>query len=168
MAKEKKHKEEIKAAEPGVPQEIQITHEQIAALYQSERAKFENIDARIRSVQNALFEINAAISAIKEIKDLKNETDILVPLGSGIHTSTKIAPGQKIKMSLAGNVVLDVSAEKAIADLNKRKEDTEKYLNALRNDAANIASNLSNLERVIMAAQQQAQMQKQQQAKADF
>ena len=164
MAKEKKNKEEIKAAEPGVPQEIQITHEQIAALYQSERAKFENIDARIRSVQNALFEINAAISAINEIKDLKNEADILIPLGSGIHINTKIAPAQKMKMSLAGNVVLDVSAEKAIADLGKRKEDTEKYLIALRNDAANIAGNISSLERAIMAAQQQ----RQQQAKADF
>ena len=167
MAKEKKNKEETRAAEPEAPQEMQVTHEQIAALYQGERAKFENIDARIRSVQNALFEIIAAISAIKEIKDLKNETDILIPLGSGIHISTKIAPGQKIKMSLAGNVVLDVSAEKAIADLEKRKGETEKYLNALRNDATNIASNISNLERVLTAAQQQAQ-QRQQQAKADF
>src|SRR3989338_5230553 len=164
MAKEKKDKEETRAAEPEDPQEIQITHEQIAALYQSERAKFENIDARIRSVQNALFEINAAISALKEFKELKSETEILVPIGSGTHISTKISPAQKIKMGLAGNVVLDVSAEKAIADLGKRKEDTEKYLIALRNDAANIASNISGLERAIMAAQQQ----RQQQAKADF
>ncbi len=167
MAKEKKDKEEAKAAEPEAPQEIRITQEQIAALYQSERAKFENIDARIRSVQNALFEINAAISAVGELKDLKNETDILLPLGSGIHISAKIAPAQKIKMSLAGNVVLDISAEKAIADLGKHKEDTEKYLIALRNDAAGIAGNISSLEGAIMAAQQ-GQMQRQQQAKADF
>lgn len=167
MAKERKNREEAKAAGPEAPQEIQITHEQIAALYQSERAKFDNIDARIRSVQNALFEMNAAISAIKEIGDLKNETEVLVPLGSGAHISAGISPAQKIKMSLAGNVVMDVTSEKAVADLNKRREDTEKYLIALRNDAAGIASNISSLERAIMAAQQ-AQMQKQQQAKADF
>ncbi|MBI2529840.1 MAG: hypothetical protein HYW05_01735 [Candidatus Diapherotrites archaeon] len=164
MAKEKKGKEEPKAGEREAPQEIQITHEQIAALYQSERVKFENIDARIRSVQNALFEINAAISALEEFRELKSETEVLVPLGSGVHINTRISPQQKIKMSLAGNVVLDVSAEKAIADLGKRREDTEKYLIALRNDAAGIASNISSLERAIMAAQQQ----RQQQSKADF
>ncbi|MEW6294681.1 MAG: hypothetical protein AB1467_00070 [Candidatus Diapherotrites archaeon] len=145
-----------KMVEERQAKQVKLSGEQIVALFQEEKAKLDSISMQINSVQTALTEVLFAEESLKELSKEGFEGPILVNLGSGVFIEGAVSNAKKLKKSLPGNVVLDVSPEEVSEELKKRKENAQKTLELLLRDRERIYSNLNNLSRIINAVQAQA------------
>ena|SRR3989344_1324055 len=143
-------KKTMKEAKP--KQEVTLSGAQVMNFYNNERNKLSIIQRRFDSLQNLLNETMLSINSLNELKKSSKNEKILVNLGAGVFADALIENNGKVKVSLAGNVVLDKPVDEALLDLEKRKNELEKDINVTINEQEATLKQISALENVINTA----------------
>lgn len=89
---------------------------------------------QISSLANSLSELSMTVGAIKVIKDLKPDTEILVPIGSDSFIKAKLSLVGRVLTGLGAEVVAERSADDAIRDLESRAAEVEKAMGLTRDE----------------------------------
>lgn len=146
---------------------VSLTKEQVLEAFRQSEAELNAIQQRMQMVQGMARETIDTIETLNGLDKAEKSGKIMVHLGSGIYADASIDAGKKVKVSIAGNVLLDSDAKKAIEDLQKRKENIEKELLNLQTAQADEMKAYESLRQIFATAEElmQKQMQQQKQAK---
>ena len=116
----KKQEDDIKT------QELQQKYAQLQ-MY-SQQAK--QLQQQIEAVHNQVIEVQTILFALDDIAKTEPDTEVLVPLSSGIFVKAEIKDNKKLRVNVGGNTVVEKSVQetKALLDrqlieLNKAGED---------------------------------------------
>lgn len=132
--------------------EVSLSGEQVMHFYNNEREKLKIIQNRQGSLQNLMNETLLTIEALNELKKAQKNEKILVPLGAGVFADATLNETQKVKISLGGNVILDAGIERALGDLDKRKNELEKDLQMTMKEESQTINQINALGNVISQA----------------
>jgi prefoldin alpha subunit len=99
--------------------------QRILAQLSDSEAAVEAIRRQISALAASLTELSMTIGAIKTIKELKPDTEILVPIGSDSFINAKITRSDKVMTGLGADVAAERTAEDAIALLEARAAEFE-------------------------------------------
>ena len=69
---------------------------------------------------SSISELSMTVETVKTIKELKPDTEILVPIGSDSYATTKIALTDRVITGLGANISAERSVEDAVATLEAR------------------------------------------------
>ncbi len=89
---------------------------------------------QISAMASSLTELSMTVGAIKVIKDLKPDTEILVPIGSDSFITAKLSLVGKILTGLGAEVVAERSSDDAVRDLEARAAEVENAIGLTRDE----------------------------------
>jgi len=69
---------------------------------------------------SSISELSMTVETVKTIKELKPDTEVLVPIGSDSYATTKIALTDRVITGLGANISAERSVEDAVATLEAR------------------------------------------------
>jgi prefoldin alpha subunit len=102
--------------------------QQILAQLDSYRGMTGIFRDQISGMSAAMNEITMTIATIDTLKDMKKEAEIMVPIGSDSFVQAKLVPSAKLVSGIGAEVVVERTAEEAIAALKAKAVDLEKAL----------------------------------------
>lgn len=138
---------------------IRFNPQQLRQLYQSERKKVVSVRRRAQSMEGILLETIGAKLMLEEIKNGKG-TEVMVPLGAGYFMSTTRKTDASLLKSMAGNVMIPMTASEGIEEATKNEENIRKQLATLQNEEQGLMANISQIENAMSLMAQQQQMAK--------
>jgi len=107
-------------------QELQQKYMQLQMYSQQVKQLQQQIDA----VQKQISEVQTILLALDDIAKTEPDTEMLVPLSSGIFVKAEIKDNQKLKVNVGSNTVVEKSVQETkalldrqIIELNKANED---------------------------------------------
>lgn len=114
------------------------------------QAAMEVLRQQISVLAGSLTELSMTVGAIKRLKELKPDTEILVPIGSDSFITAKLAPPDKVVTGLGADVAAERKADDAIQSLEARGKEIEGAVERTREE-------LSRLEERIEALRPEAE-----------
>ncbi len=139
-----------------MPKKLELNLRQIQALIEREKIRLDIIQNNYAMLQQRMADVSAAIESLNAIKNAKKDERILVSLGSGIFLDAKICDNKNAKKLLA-NALITKSIPAAIKDLQELKDSISKDIKTLLQDRERTLHNISELTKLIAAAQKQIQ-----------
>jgi len=136
---------------------IKLSGKQIVDGLTTEKMRLETVQRNIASIQNLLQEIFFAKESLKSIKKAKKGENTIISLGAGIFLDMKISETTKVKRIIAGNIMLDSKADKALEELEKQEKTTTEKLEELDRQQQSIYANINTLSRILTQAQKARQ-----------
>jgi prefoldin alpha subunit len=100
------------------------------------------IQSRLRVVTAALEDTMAAMNALEAVKDTKEGSEMLVPVGAGSLLKVEITDVQNMILGVGAGVCIEKSVESSIQDLKERKEELEKLSNSQKQQLVQLLSNI--------------------------
>lgn len=114
--------------------EIRKTPEAILAEYENYRAQAETLRRSLDLIVASLEEIAIVKNSLDKISNLKEDNEILVPLGGDSFVRAAVKNRETVIVGLGANVAVGKSIAEAKEGLEKRAEELEK-IRAERTDA---------------------------------
>ena len=99
--------------------------QRLLAQLSDNEAAVDALRQHISALVASLTELSMTIGAIKNIKGLKPDTEILVPIGSDSFISAKITRSDKVTTGLGADVAAERTADDAITLLEGRAAELE-------------------------------------------
>ncbi|MDY6965288.1 MAG: prefoldin subunit alpha [Halobacteriota archaeon] len=88
----------------------------------------EAISQQLAFIQTSISDHEDAITAIKQIKDMKTGGELIVPIGAGSYIYATLSSVDKIILELGSGVSAEKDPDGAVTSLTERKDDlTETY-----------------------------------------
>lgn len=116
----------------------------LAQLSDSEAA-VEALRRQISALAAAHTELSMTIGTIKSIKELKPDTEILVPIGSDSFINAKITRSDKVITGLGADVAAERTAEDAVALLEARAAELEQAVGQAREELGRLEERMEAL-----------------------
>ncbi len=89
------------------------------------------LQQRMQILTQAQTELRVSQQSLNDLKDVKQDTPILVPVGGAAFIHAKTAPLDKVIVGVGADVSVEMDYAKAVEDVNKRLEEVEKTLTAV-------------------------------------
>jgi len=86
------------------------------------------LQQRLQILTSAQAELSLSQQSINDMKELKPDTPLLVPVGGGAFIHAKTGSLDKVIVGVGANVSIEMELPKALDDVNKRLEEVEKTL----------------------------------------
>ncbi len=86
------------------------------------------LQQRMQILTQAQAELRVSQQSLGDLKDIKPDTPILVPVGGAAFINAKTAPLDKVIVGVGADVSIEMDYDKAVADVTKRLEEVEKTL----------------------------------------
>lgn len=86
------------------------------------------LQQRMQILTQAQTELRVSQQSLGDLKDVKEDTPILIPVGGAAFIHAKTAPLDKVIIGVGADVSIEMDYQKAIDDVNKRLEEVEKTL----------------------------------------
>lgn len=106
------------------------------------KGQAENVQQQVSMVVNSINELQVARGALKNMKDIAEGSEILVPLGAGAYATATLKRNKSVIMSLGADILADKSMEEAISivesQIAKLEEAHEKMAGGLSEINENI------------------------------
>ena len=105
----------------------------------------EQLDNNLMQILEQIEEVNTILNALDDIKEVKKENDILVPIANGIFAKAKLSENSKFVVNVGQNTLVEKNVEetkelisKQLIELEQYKELIEKELEKLTEKAYQI------------------------------
>jgi len=134
--------------------EIKVTGKQLVDTYRNDQIKLENLKKRSTDLRSVMGEMLTASESLKEMQKAKGDEKIMVSLGAGIYAEAKIANTKSVKTSLAGNILVEEKAEKAVERLEKEIARAKKDLDSLGMEIQQTMRNMQGISEIIQRTRQ--------------
>jgi len=119
--------------------------QQIFNELQNYEAMADLLRQQMNLIANSLTELSMTVETIKTIKELKPETEILVPIGSDSFVTAKLASTDKIITGLGADVSAEQSTDNARQMLEARITELGQVLERARQDLEKIGARVDAL-----------------------
>ena len=86
------------------------------------------LQQRLQILTSAQAELSLSQQSINDMKELKPDTPLLVPVGGDAIVHAKTGSLDKVIVGVGANVSIEMELPKALDDVNKRLEEVEKTL----------------------------------------
>ena len=139
--------------------EIKVTQKQLLDTYRGDQIRFEQLQRRIGELGQVLNEMLLASESIREMQKAKVDESMMVSLGAGIYAEAKLADTKSVKSSLAGNVLVSESAEKALSKLEDEIKRARKDMDALNLEMGKTVQNLQGISEILRRGREMQAMQ---------
>lgn len=100
--------------------------------FNDSQAVVDLLRQQISGLAGSLSEISMTVGAVKVLKDLQLDTDILVPIGCDSFISAKLSSAGKVLIGLGADVMAERSAEETVKVLETRAAEIEKAIEQTR------------------------------------
>jgi len=111
-------------------------------LYQILQKHLEELRENIINLQRRLIELDSTIESLKDVSKLKENNEILVPIGSGCYLHGKIMDFKKVVTNLGAGVMTHKKIEDAIKLVEDNKKEVERLIGNLQNEMEDVASKI--------------------------
>ena len=105
--------------------------------------QIQQLEKQNEALDNKLIELIMTNQSLDDLKDIKEKTEILVPVSAGIHAKAEIKDGKSFVVNVGANVAL-------VKDLNSTKEIIKNQIVEIRELQESLAEQLQ--ERVTKAS----------------
>lgn len=112
---------------PLTPEEQQRLQQLMAELDTYQRTA-EILGRHLELLMSSLSEVSITSDAIEKLKEVKPDTETLVPLGSDTFVTAKMSKPDHIIMGLGANVMAERDPDEAIQTLKSRADELEKAI----------------------------------------
>ena len=117
----------------------------------------EALTQQLAFIQTSISDHDNAITAIKQIKDLKADSELIVPIGAGSYMYATLSRVDKIILELGSGVSAEVNPDDAVANLTKRKEDLGNTYQKMNEALAKTEGEIQKLQSTVQSAVAQSQ-----------
>ncbi|MFH1752256.1 MAG: prefoldin subunit alpha [archaeon] len=128
---------------------VNLNRNQVIALLNNERKKVEDLNVQVNQSRQHLNEIIGASETLKHLKNVKANEEAMMSIGAGTFINCTLKDNLKVKQLYPGDIVIEITLDKAVTDLDKRKESIEKQIKMLREQLDKTYQNYSNMEQVL-------------------
>ena len=136
--------------------EVTLTGQQVKALFERDRAKFDQLRQRHAQIQRMLMETVTAADALKNVKASDKNEKLKVLLGAGVYAEASLTDKETVEVVLAGGTLLKKPIDQAIRDLESRTKDLEEQLKEIAKEETRLANQLTGLSNVLTTANKKA------------
>jgi prefoldin alpha subunit len=109
------------------------------------------LQRRIDLINASLQEIALTSESLDELKNIEEENEVLMPLGSGIYVKARIIERKKVIFSLGADIVADKDITGAQLSLDQRSMTLQKALQSTGQQLQQIANKMNELNRTAQA-----------------
>ncbi len=85
-------------------------------LYQLLNQRLEEIKNHLNVVQHKMIELETTNQALADVGEIKKDTEVLIPLGSGLYTFGKASSSEKLLVDIGAGVMV----KKEVKDAKKK------------------------------------------------
>lgn len=89
--------------------------------------QIKQTEQQMMVLEQQIFEINAVVAGLLELKDVKSGQEILVPVANGVFAEAVIKDTKMLKVNVGGGVVTEKTLEQTIEMLQSQLENIESY-----------------------------------------
>ncbi len=141
---DKKQPEKERTDKPA-QEEKQEAMQEKAILYQILQKHLEGLTQNAVMIERRYEEMEAARMAMEDISRLKENNEVLIPLGSGFFTYGKIADSRKMLAELGAGIFMDKDIESSRQLLEERRKEMEKLAQEMQTEMSEVSSRLNEL-----------------------
>jgi len=106
------------------------------------------LQQRLQILTNAQAELRLSKQSINDMKELKLDTPLLVPVGGGAFIHAKTGPLDKVVVGVGADVSIEMELPKALDDVNKRLEEVEKTLASVEEQLGQVLAQMQSHQEV--------------------
>lgn len=100
------------------------------------------LQQRLQILTQAQTELRVSQQSLNDLKDVKADTPILVPVGGSTFVHAKTATVDKVIVGVGADVSIEMDYPKAVEDINKRLEEVEKTLTAVEEQLGQVLAQM--------------------------
>jgi len=100
------------------------------------------LQQRLQVLTNAEAELRMSQQSLGELKDLKQDTPLLVPVGGGAFVHAKANTLEKVIVGVGAEVSIEMDLPKALEDIAKRLEEVEKTATAVEEQLGQVLAQM--------------------------
>ena len=126
------------------PEEQKRLQRTLAELEQS-RGAIEAMRGQLNALGNTLNELMLTTETVKHIKELKPDTEILVPVGSDSFVKAKVTETDRVISGIGADVAAERSAEDAASALEEQQKALEEALERARAEMERLTTRIEEL-----------------------
>lgn len=138
---------------PEIAQELQEKF----VLYQLLNQRLEQLKQQAPLIQQKMVEYETSKQAMAELKSVKPDNDILIPMGSGVYSFGKTNSSEKVLVELGAGVVAKKTLEEASVLVENKKKELEDAVQALQMEANAITAKLNEIVPELQKAAEKSQ-----------
>nr|MDO8080763.1 prefoldin subunit alpha [Candidatus Freyarchaeota archaeon] len=109
------------------------------------------LQRRIDLINTSLQEIALTSESLDELKNIEEENEVLMPLGSGIYVKARIIERKKVIFSLGADIVADKDITGAQLSLDQRSMALQNALQSTGQQLQQMANRMNELNRTAQA-----------------
>ncbi len=130
-------------------EELQQQYMQLQMLDQ----QIKQVQKQLQTLTNQTNEVTYSIQSLEEFKEAKQESEIFVPVVTGIFAKAELKDTKNVNINVGGNVAVNKSLDDAKKLLEDQLKELETIRTKLSNDANKMVAQAQILQQHIMEAQ---------------
>ncbi len=96
------------------------------------------LQQQISNLVEARSELSMTLNFLKNMRQLKPDTEVLIPVGSGALVPGRLTTVEKVLVEIGSGVVVEKSAEEAVQVIENRIKEVDETVGRLQKDIADI------------------------------
>jgi prefoldin alpha subunit len=106
------------------------------------------LQQRLQILTSAQQELRVSQQSLNDMKELKPETPMLIPIGGAAFIHAKTGPIDKVIVGIGADVSVEMEFPKALEDVNKRLEEVEKTLASVEEQLGQVLAQMQSHQEV--------------------
>src|SRR3989338_7202130 len=135
----------IKMNEPEKKEQLQKMYLELQVLDHN----IKQIQNQLQTMENQIMEMLYIIQSLDELKDMNLNSEILVPLSSGVFTKAELKEKDKLLVNVGANVVVEKEPNDVKKMLEKQAQEIKQLQIKSLNELNKLVSRASSIEREI-------------------
>jgi len=127
-------------------------------MYQILQRQLEVYREQMVQLEREMAEIESTKQTVGDLKNIKKENSVMIPLGSGLFIEGTITKTKNILMSPGANMMVEKNFESALDGLSEKEKQIEKASRRLQDESGKVAEQLNaltpELEKLVRESQE--------------
>ncbi len=112
------------------------------------------LTSRLNMVNVLINDLNIFKSTVENLKELKEEREILVPVGASSYVRAKISSVDKVLYAVGSDIFMEQDVDKALEDVEKRLDELHAMKRELQGQLTTVLRKLEESEKAIRTLSQ--------------
>lgn len=119
--------------------------------------ELQSLDAKIKQLEDGLvhleeqiIEVNLIVESLKDLEQVKIDSEILVPVSNGIFVKAKIIDTQNLKINVGANTIVEKTNSEAQIMLKEQIKSIENYKNDLFSELQTLVKHASTIQTEVL------------------
>jgi prefoldin alpha subunit len=114
-------------------------------LYQLLNQNLESLKQQMEMVAQQSLEVRSTMLSIDDIKGIKDENEVFLPLGSGCYGKGKITSRNDVLVNTGAGIFMNQKAEQARLSLEEREKELQKASETIKEQIERVVKQLNGL-----------------------